>query len=74
MTPTPQDVVGKWNRVTDRKMQTCPEHFIDLCHLAEHQTPMEYDPSGTRFGFEMGAVRTSGGQGWVDMARYGYFG
>ena len=52
---TPQDFVSKWKRVTAREKQTYQEHFIDLCHLAGHQTPNDYDPTGTRFAFEMGA-------------------
>ena len=36
--------------------------------------PSEYDPTGTRFAFEMGAAKTSGGQGWADVAKLGYFG
>jgi len=71
---TPQDFVSKWKRVTAREKQTYQEHFIDLCHLAGHQTPNDYDPTGTRFGFEMGAAKTSGGQGWADVAKLGYFG
>ena len=71
---TPQDFVSKWKRVTAREKQTYQEHFIDLCRLVGHQTPNEYDPTGTRFGFEMGAAKTSGGQGWADVAKLGYFG
>lgn len=61
---TPQDFVSKWKRVTAREKQTYQEHFIDLCHLAGHQTPNDYDPTGKRFAFELGAAKTSGGQGW----------
>jgi hypothetical protein len=71
---TPQDFVSKWRRVTAREKQTYQEHFIDLCHLVGHQTPNDYDPTGTRFGFEMGAAKTSGGQGWADVAKLGFFG
>ncbi|MBN1452652.1 MAG: class I SAM-dependent DNA methyltransferase [Anaerolineales bacterium] len=74
MTFTPQDFVSKWKRVTSREKQTYQEHFIDLCHLVGHQTPNESDPTGTRFAFEMGAAKTSGGQGWADVAKLGYFG
>jgi hypothetical protein len=74
MTLTPQDFVSKWKRVTSREKQTYQEHFIDLCHLVGHQTPNESDPTGTRFAFEMGAAKTSGGQGWADVAKLGYFG
>ena len=71
---TPQDFVSKWKRVTAREKQTYQEHFIDLCHLAGHQTPNDYDPTGRRFAFEMGATKTTGGQGWADVAKIGYFG
>jgi type II restriction/modification system DNA methylase subunit YeeA len=71
---TPQDFVSKWKRVTAREKQTYQEHFLDLCHLVGHQTPNDYDPTGTRFAFEMGAAKTSGGQGWADVAKLGYFG
>ena len=74
MTFTPQDFVSKWKRVTSREKQTYQEHFIDLCHLVGHQTPNEADPTGTRYAFEMGAAKTSGGQGWADVAKLGYFG
>src|SRR5215212_2235156 len=71
---TPQDFVSKWKRVTAREKQTYQEHFIDLCHLVGHPTPNEYDGTGTRFAFEMGVAKTSGGQGWADVAKLGYFG
>jgi type II restriction/modification system DNA methylase subunit YeeA len=74
MSITPQDFVAKWKHVTAGERQECQEHFIDLCHLVGHQTPMEYDPTGTHFAFEMGANKTSGGQGWADVAKQGYFG
>ena len=64
MTFTPQDFVSKWKRVTAREKQTYQEHFIDLCHLVDHQTPNEANPTGTRFTFKMDAAETSGGHGW----------
>jgi hypothetical protein len=71
---TPQEFVTKWKRVTAREKQVYQEHFIDLCHLVDHQTPNDFDPTGTRFAFEMGAAKTSGGTGWADVAKLGYFG
>ena len=71
---TPQDFVSKWKRVTSREKQVYQEHFIDLCHLVNHQTPNEADPTGKQYAFEMGAAKTSGGQGWADVAKLGYFG
>ena len=71
---TPQEFVSKWKRVTAREKQTYQEHFLDICQLVGHQTPNDYDPTGTRFAFEMGAAKTSGGQGWADVAKLGFFG
>jgi hypothetical protein len=71
---TPQDFVSKWKRAEARERQSVQEHFIDLCALVGHETPMQQDPSGTRFAFEMGAAKTSGGSGWADVAKLGFFG
>ncbi len=71
---SPHEFVAKWKRVTSRERQVAQEHFIDLCHLVGHPTPNEDDPTGTHFAFEMGANKTSGGQGWADVAKLGYFG
>jgi len=71
---TPQDFVSKWKRAEARERQSVQEHFIDLCQLVGHETPMQQDPSGTRFAFEMGATKTSGGSGWADVAKLGFFG
>ncbi len=71
---TPQEFVSKWKRVTAREKQVYQEHFLDLCQLVGHQTPNDFDPTGTRFAFEMGAAKTSGGQGWADVAKIGFFG
>jgi hypothetical protein len=74
MSLTPQDFVSKWKRAGARERQSVQEHFIDLCALVGHETPMHADPTGTRFAFEMGAAKTSGGAGWADVAKLGYFG
>jgi hypothetical protein len=71
---TPQDFVNKWKPVKAREKQTYQEHFIDLCRLVGHPTPIEYDPSAQTFAFEMGATKTAGGQGWADVAKLEYFG
>lgn len=71
---TPQEFISKWKRVTAREKQTYQEHFLDICQLVGHQTPNDYDPTGKRFAFEMGAEKTSGGQGWADVAKLGFFG
>jgi SAM-dependent methyltransferase len=73
-TLTPHEFVDKWKRVTAREKQIYQEHFLDLCYLVGHQTPNDLDPTGKQFGFEMGAAKTSGGQGWADVAKLGFFG
>lgn len=73
-TITPQDFVSKWKRAEARERQSVQEHFIDLCALVGHETPMQQDPTGTRYAFEMGAAKTSGGSGWADVAKLGFFG
>ncbi|MEO8356260.1 MAG: DNA methyltransferase [Chloroflexota bacterium] len=71
---TPHDFVSKWKRAEARERQQVQEHFIDLCRLVGHETPMQADPTGKRFAFEMGAAKTSGGSGWADVAKVGCFG
>ena len=48
-------------------------HFNDLCALLGQPTPTEADPAGRWFTFEAGAGKTSGGQGWADVWKMGYF-
>ncbi len=71
---TPQEFVSKWKHVTAREKQTYQSHFNDLCRLLGEQTPIEADPAGKVYAFEMGAAKTTGGQGWADVAKLGYFG
>jgi hypothetical protein len=73
-TLTPQDFVSKWKRAEARERQSVQEHFINLCALVGHETPIQADPTGKRYAFEMGAAKTSGGAGWADVAKLGYFG
>ncbi len=73
-TLTPHEFVNKWKRVTAREKQIYQEHFLDLCYLVGHQTPNDLTRPATQFGFEMGAAKTSGGQGWADVAKLGFFG
>ena len=73
-TLTPQDFVSKWKRAEARERQSVQEHFIDLCGLVGDETPMQADPTGKKYAFEMGAAKTSGGLGWADVAKLGFFG
>ena len=73
MTLTPQAFVNKWQTVDLKERSASQEHFLDLCALLGHPTPAEADPTGERFTFEAGAAKHSGGQGWADVWKKGYF-
>jgi len=70
---TPQEFVAKWRQSSLKEASAAQEHFIDLCHLIGHPTPAEADPEGTWFSFERGASKTSGGEGWADVWKKGFF-
>ena len=75
MTPTlsPQQFVAKWRHATLKERSAAQSHFNDLCALLGQPTPTEADPAGRWFTFEAGAGKTSGGQGWADVWKMGYF-
>jgi type II restriction/modification system DNA methylase subunit YeeA len=70
---TPQDFIRKWKPVALTERATAHEHFIDLCRLFDHPTPIEDDPVGDHFTFEKGAPKTGGGEGWADVWKKGFF-
>jgi len=71
---TPREFVEKWRHASGLKERSAAqEHFIDLCRMLGHATPAEMDPEGERFCFEAGATKHSGGQGWADVWKRGFF-
>ena len=70
---TPHEFIRKWKPVALTERQTAQEHFIDLCHLVNHPTPIEDDPSGEHYCFEKGALKSSGTHGFADVWKKGYF-
>ena len=70
---TPQDFIRKWKPVALTERATAQEHFLDLCRLVGHPTPVEDDPAGDHFAFEKGAPKTGGGEGWADVWKKGFF-
>jgi hypothetical protein len=46
---TPHEFIRKWKPVALTERQTAQEHFIDLCRLVNHPTPVEDNPSGERY-------------------------
>ncbi len=74
VTLTPQAFVDKWRHVELNERAACQEHFIDLCRLLNHPTPVEADPTGANFAFEYGAAKQAGGQGFADVFKRSCFG
>lgn len=71
---TPNEFVAKWKNSELKERSSYQEHFIDLCHLVNHQTPAEMDPNGSFFTFEAGAAKTGGGNGFADVWFKDHFG
>ncbi|CAN5491008.1 class I SAM-dependent DNA methyltransferase [soil metagenome] len=70
---TPHEFVDKWKSTALKERAAAQEHFLDLCALVSHPTPAQDDPTGQRFAFEAGATKQTGGQGWADVWKKGYF-
>lgn len=70
---TPREFIDKWRSGGDERRDAQP-FFEDLCRLIGHPTPREADPEHTWFTYEAGASKTSGGEGWADVWKKGFFG
>jgi type II restriction/modification system DNA methylase subunit YeeA len=70
---TPQQFIKKWKPVALTERAAAQEHFIDLCRMLAHPTPVEDDPVGDHFTFEKGATKTGGGEGFADVWKKGCF-
>jgi hypothetical protein len=70
---TPSTFIRKWTALNLKERSASHEHFIDLCRLLDEPTPAEDDPYGERYCFERGASKLSGGDGWADVWKRGFF-
>ena len=65
---------AKWRENARRERASSQEHFIDLCRLLGVPTPND-PPQSPDYTFEADTERLStGGQGWADVWKRGYFG
>ncbi len=71
---TPHEFIAKWKAADLKETASSKEHFIDLCRLLGQQTPVEADPKGDWYTFEKGVRKDTGGQGFADVWRRGFFG
>ena len=65
--------VAKWRPVKLTERSAYQQHFLDLCELVGHEKPAEVDPTGEFFTFERGVKKQTGGKGWADVWKKGFF-
>jgi type II restriction/modification system DNA methylase subunit YeeA len=70
---TPSEFAAKWKGSTRTERAAAQEHFIDLCHMVEVQTPNEADPHGDWYAFEKGAEKLNGEDGFADVWKRDHF-
>lgn len=64
---------AKWQPVQLTERSAYQQHFLDLCELVGHKKPAEVDPKGEFFTFERGVTKRTGGKGWADVWKRGFF-
>jgi hypothetical protein len=72
-TMTITEFITKWRRVELTERSSSQTYFIDLCHLVGDEDPVSADPRGEWFTFERGLVKSTGGDGWADVWKRGFF-
>ncbi|MCK4393188.1 hypothetical protein KAX17_09820 [Candidatus Bipolaricaulota bacterium] len=72
-TMTPQEFVDKWRRSKLTERSAAQSHFNDLCRMLGQPTPAKADPEGATFTFEKGVDKRTGGHGWADVWKKGFF-
>lgn len=70
----PLEFISKWRSIDLSERAAAHSHFIDLCSLLGEPSPTDADPTGERYCFERGAVKTTGRPGWADVWKKNCFG
>jgi hypothetical protein len=70
---TPHEFIAKWQNSLIKERAAAQAHFLDLCHLLGEPEPAEVDSTGLDYGFEVGATKTTGGNGFADVFKRGCF-
>jgi type II restriction/modification system DNA methylase subunit YeeA len=71
---TVAEFISIWQKADLSERSGCQQHFCGLCRLLGHREPVEMDPKGDFFTFERGAEKNTGGDGWADVWKKGFFG
>ncbi len=64
---TPQEFVAKWRPAEVKESAGYAEHFIDVCRLIGHPTPVEADPKAEWFTLQKENKKASGKLGFADV-------
>jgi hypothetical protein len=70
---TVPEFVARWQRSKLSERAAAQSHFNQLCEVLGEQTPTEADQDGSTYTFEKGAKKASGGDGFADVWKRGYF-
>ncbi|MEQ1934185.1 MAG: type IIL restriction-modification enzyme MmeI, partial [Fimbriimonadaceae bacterium] len=70
---TPHEFIAKWLNSPIKERAAAQSHFLDLCELVGEPKPAQLDPTGLDYGFEVGATKTTGGNGFADVFKRGHF-
>lgn len=65
--------VEKWKKSRRTERSAAQEHFLDLCEVVEHPKPGEVDARGFTFTMERKVTKSSGGRGYADAFKEGFF-
>ena len=71
---TVAEFISIWQNVDVTERSGAQQHFLGLCELLRHPKPIEADPTGESFTFERGAEKNTGGDGFADVWKKGFFG
>jgi len=67
------EFVRKWNASTLTERSSSQQHFRDLCEALNVPHPTEVDEVGTAYCFDKRVTKLSGGEGFADVWKRGFF-
>src|SRR5271166_3638000 len=70
---TALEFVTRWKPITLTERAAAQSHFIDLCEVLELPHPVAADQTGDNFTFEKRVSTASGGKGFADVWKRGFF-
>ena len=70
---TPGEFIAKWRASALKESASAQSHFDELCRMLGEPTPSDADPAGEWYCFERGARKDTGGDGWADVWKRGFF-